>query len=131
MQAALDGATPARLRLGMAMLLGILFACVAIASLARTWSVPLPVDITFHIDPNRASQAELELLHGIGPKLATEIIRYREAMAADRRGENPIFLVPADLMNVAGIDRRTVEEFASQLALPKQPALRDPSGEQP
>ncbi len=46
------------------------------------------------IDLNRASQAELETLPGIGPKLAQQIIQYRSAQP---------FLAVEDLLNVSGI----------------------------
>lgn len=49
----------------------------------------------FVVDLNHATEAELNLLPGVGPKLAQEILRYRE----DRGG----FQSVEDLMNIRGI----------------------------
>ena len=56
------------------------------------------------IDLNRATQAELESLPGIGPKLAEEIIRYRT---------NARFTAVSDVMNVSGIGQKRYEAIAS------------------
>lgn len=52
------------------------------------------------IDLNRATQAELETLPGIGPKLAEEIIRYRT---------NARFAAVSDIVNVSGIGPKRYE----------------------
>lgn len=52
------------------------------------------------IDLNRATQAELETLPGIGPILAGEIIRYRS---------NTRFTAVGDIMNVSGIGPKRYE----------------------
>ena len=52
------------------------------------------------INLNRASQAELESLPGIGPKLAGEIIRYRQQRS---------FVRITDLMEVSGIGPKRYE----------------------
>lgn len=52
------------------------------------------------ISLNRATQAELESLPGIGPKYAQEIIRYRTATP---------FVRTSDLMNVSGIGPKRYE----------------------
>ena len=52
------------------------------------------------IDLNRATQAELESLPGIGPMLAGEIIRYRT---------NSRFVAVSDVMNVSGIGQKRYE----------------------
>ncbi len=52
------------------------------------------------MDLNRATQAELESLPGIGPKLAEEIIRYRT---------NSRFAAVSDIMNVSGIGQKRYE----------------------
>ena len=57
-----------------------------------------------HIDLNRATQAELESLPGIGPKLAEEIIRYRT---------NARFTAVSDVMNVSGIGQKRYEAIAN------------------
>ena len=47
------------------------------------------------ININKASQAELETLNGIGPSLALKIIEYRE--------QNGKFKTISDIKNVSGI----------------------------
>ncbi len=58
---------------------------------------------TLLVDINRASQAELETLPGIGPALAERIIDFRE--------QNGAFLSPEDLTKVKGIGDKTLEEL--------------------
>ncbi len=55
------------------------------------------------IDLNRATQAELESLPGIGPKLAGEIIRYRMTTR---------FVSISDVMNVSGIGPKRYEAIS-------------------
>jgi competence protein ComEA len=55
------------------------------------------------IDPNRASQADLETLPGIGPVLARRIIAYR-------RVQGPYKTI-ADLRKVSGIGRKKLEKI--------------------
>lgn len=55
------------------------------------------------LDLNTASQAELELLPGIGPRTATRIIEFRSQVRAIRDVD--------ELLNVKGIGRRTVERL--------------------
>lgn len=49
----------------------------------------------FVVDLNHATEAELNLLPGVGPKLAQEILRYREVRGGFQSVE--------DLMNIRGI----------------------------
>ena len=55
------------------------------------------------IDPNRASQADLETLPGIGPVLAQRIIDYRRAHGPYKK--------IADLRKVSGIGRKKLEKM--------------------
>lgn len=55
------------------------------------------------IDLNRASQAELESLPGIGPMLAGEIVRYRTSKR---------FVSVKDVMNVSGIGPKRFEAIS-------------------
>ena len=55
------------------------------------------------VDINRAAQAELETLPGIGPAMARRIIDYRE--------QNGAFLSPEDLTEVKGIGEKTLEKL--------------------
>ena len=64
------------------------------------------------IDPNTATQAELEMLPGIGPVLAENIIAYRSNAAS------PAFRSPADLDAVSRIGPITVERVSPFLQFP-------------
>jgi len=60
------------------------------------------------IDINTASASELESLPGIGPKLASEIVRDRE--------ENGAFSSPEDLSRVPGISSNLVEKLLPKIS---------------
>ncbi len=62
------------------------------------------------IDPNRASEGELERLPGIGPALAARIV-------ADR-GRTGLFSSPEALLRVPGIGPRTLERIRAYLSFP-------------
>ena len=55
----------------------------------------------FQVDPNTAAAVELQLLPGIGEKLAEAIIHDRD--------QNGSFKTPADLQRVKGIGPKKVE----------------------
>ena len=61
------------------------------------------------IDPNRASQADLETLPGIGPVLARRIIDYRRAHGPYKK--------IADLRKVSGIGRKKLEKIKPYLTI--------------
>lgn len=61
------------------------------------------------ININKASQAELETLSGIGPAKATAIIEYREKSGPFEKIE--------DLMSVSGIGEKTFEKLADQITV--------------
>lgn len=65
-------------------------------------------DGTVLIHVNRATQAELESLPGIGPALAGRIIAYREA--------NGAFASLQSLTEVSGIGERTIEQLDGLVA---------------
>ena len=65
------------------------------------------VAVKFRVDVNRAGQAELDLLPGIGPTLAGRIIRSRQ--------QEGWFLRPAQLQRVRGVGPRKVQQIASYL----------------
>lgn len=71
------------------------------------------------IDPNHASDEELNRLPGIGPALALRIVAERE-----RGGP---FRSTADLRRVPGIGERALERLAPHLTLPTAPASATPS----
>jgi comEA protein len=80
-----------------ALLLLFIFGWTSIAWLTRRFQDSEQNDLPreFVVDLNHATEAELNLLPGVGPKLAQEILRYRE----DRGG----FQSVEDLMNIRGI----------------------------
>ena len=64
-------------------------------------------DLSVQIDLNRADEEELQQLPGVGPKLASDIIAYREA--------NGPFLKPEDVTDVPGIGSGGYDEWAERL----------------
>ncbi len=68
------------------------------------------------IDPNTAAWYEIAQLPGIGETIARRIVAYRSAHQAD--GDGVIFRSAADLDNVQGIGRRTVDRIAPFLVFP-------------
>ena len=65
------------------------------------------------IDPNRAPEAELDRLPGVGPATARAIVAARDAGAVFRR--------PEDLLAVRGIGPATLERFGAALDLGSPP----------
>lgn len=61
------------------------------------------------LDPNRASEVELDRLPGVGPALARRIIDYREGVAP--------FRTPEDLLEVSGIGPATLARLRPLLKL--------------
>ena len=83
-------------------------------------TVPLsPALAKLRLDPNRASAAELELLPRIGPRIAAEIIAYRESVS-----DPPAFRTAADLDRVKRIGPATVDQMRPFLKFPNEPAER-------
>jgi len=66
------------------------------------------------IDPNTASPASLQRLHGVGPARAADIVAYREAHGPRA------FRTAADLTRIRGIGPVTVAGMAGELALPPE-----------
>jgi competence protein ComEA len=69
------------------------------------------------IDPNLASQADLETLPGIGPVMAKRIIDYR-------RTHGPYKKI-ADLRKVSGIGRKKLEKMKPYLTIAAEPGTAD------
>ena len=61
------------------------------------------------ININKASQAELETLNGIGPSLALKIIEYRE--------QNGKFKTISDIKNVSGIGDKLFEKIKEYITI--------------
>ncbi len=86
--------------------------------------VPSPQEVSgsvplFQADINRADVIELQLLPGIGPKSAEEILRVRSGMGG--------FQVLQDLDRVDGIGKKTMEQLKSVIRFEshsRKPSLR-------
>ncbi len=65
------------------------------------------------IDPNRASDVELDRLPGVGPSTARAIVTARE--------EGRVFRRPEDLLEVRGIGQATLERMRGSLAFGNVP----------
>jgi competence protein ComEA len=85
--------------------LGVVLAASVLSALAWAQSV----------DVNTASQAELQALPGIGPRLAEEIVRDRE--------RNGSFESVEDLTRVPGVSEGTVAKLRGQIVVGKDQAL--------
>ena len=62
------------------------------------------------INPNTATQEDLELLPGIGPGLASRIVRHRESQGP--------YKSPSDLLSVPGIGPRVLTRITPYLSFP-------------
>jgi competence ComEA-like helix-hairpin-helix protein len=72
------------------------------------------------IDPNRASERDLDRLPGVGPAAAKAIVRFREEVGP--------FRVPGDLTRVRGIGPATLERIRPHLGLSDVPLRGAPRG---
>lgn len=72
-----------------------------------------PLGADEKIDPNRATEVELDRLPGVGPSTARAIVAAREAGA--------VFRAPEDLESVRGIGSSTVERIRPALDLSHPP----------
>ena len=66
------------------------------------------------VNVNTATAEELELLTGIGPALAEEIVSYRD--------EHGAFETPEELMNVKGIGEGKLNAFRAEITLTDEEA---------
>lgn len=73
-------------------------------------------EVGLRLDPNVATAAELELLPGIGPKLAKNIVAFRAAVSS-----RPAFRCAEDLDAVRRIGPITVDRLRPYLSFPLQP----------
>lgn len=92
-----------------ALLLLFIFVWTSMAWLTRQLrdSDQNELPIEFVVDLNHATEAELNLLPGVGPKLAQEILRYRE-----QRGG---FQAVEDLTNIRGIKDTRISALRKHL----------------
>jgi competence protein ComEA len=73
-----------------------------------------PLEENERIDPNRATDVELDRLPGIGPSTARAIVAARE--------EGRVFRRPEDLLEVRGIGEATLERMRGSLSFANVPA---------
>ena len=105
----------ARASLGIAVSLTLVHvACLAWAQQPREAAPIEPGVLQLRLDPNRATIAELELLPRIGPRLARNIVGYRDAAST-----SPAFACPADLQRVPKIGPLTAEALRPFLRFPR------------
>ncbi len=78
-----------------------------------------PLGAGERLDPNRASEAELDRLPGVGPATARAIVEARERTGG--------FLRPEDLLAARGVGPGTLERMRAHLEIgPAPPGLRRP-----
>lgn len=98
-----------------AALLAAHVTCCLTAAPAPRVDPPRRAQMALRLDPNLANAADLQLLPGIGPKLAQNIITFREASA-----DAPAFRAADDLDGVPRIGPRTVERLRPFLRFPDE-----------
>jgi len=76
----------------------------------------LAVPVWAAVDINTATQSELEAVKGLGPAKARAIIEYRQA--------NGPFKSLADLDNVKGFGKASIDRLKNDLTVSKAPAAR-------
>ncbi len=87
--------------------------CMAMTSFAQTSSSSMPSKATVVVNLNTATQAELEALPGIGPKVAARIIEYRKTKGPFKKIE--------ELMNVQGVGEKSFLKLRPQLTVVSKP----------
>jgi competence protein ComEA len=75
---------------------------VLTVALMMAWVVPAIAEEIEKVNINHASKEDLEMLYGIGEKIADRIIKYRK--------NNGPFQKPEDIMMVKGIGRNMFEK---------------------
>ncbi len=98
--------------LAMALILSATLATHASAQ-TRTAKKPAP---TSAVNLNVATAAELEVLPGVGPAMATRIVEYRQKNGAFKKVE--------DLMNVKGIGEKKFLKLKSLVTIAATPAAK-------
>ena len=76
--------------------------------------------VSAKIDPNRASEAELMSLPGIGPGLAERIVSYREGFEKENGAKSRAFGSWEDLQKVRGIGPKISEKLGAYLEFENQ-----------
>ena len=113
-----QGKAPPDLRTGLA--LALIFGAVCGGSAYTLWppSAAAPLArgrAVLRLDPNTASQTELLLLPGIGPRLSRSIVEHRESS-----GTRPAFRAAEDLDAVRGVGPAGVARLRDSLQFEPQ-----------
>lgn len=108
---------PPRAERAQLALVAALLATLAALAVPHALSTPrgpaAPIAITLRVDPNTATADELCLLPGVGPRIAAEIVRYRESAA-----QRPAFRTAADLNRVPRVGPALLGRLTPHLRLP-------------
>src|SRR5262245_55983428 len=84
-------------------------ACLAVTSFAQNPSPGSPTKPAAMVNINTASSSELEVLPGIGPKVAARIVEYRKTKGPFKKIE--------ELMNVQGVGEKSFLKLRPQLTV--------------
>ena len=106
-----------RAAMGAATILVAVYLIGLVTSVRSGSAVTYDQELRLRLDPNSASQPELMLLPGIGPKLARRIVEYRDGCP-----ERPAFRVLEDLRRVRGIGPAVLSRLRDHLTFPVEPA---------
>src|SRR5262245_53954823 len=77
---------------------------VLLAAVATLFPAPPPAPLPLRLDLNTASERQLDLLPGVGPKTAARIVADRAALGPFRTAE--------EIRRVKGIPRRAADRIA-------------------
>lgn len=103
-------------------MLGLALAAIAGAELLTPNPASARGELLSGLNPNTAHWWELVALPEIGPTLAGEITRYRDAVRSQSTNPlaGPVFRTAADLAKVRGIGPKTVARIAPHLRFADQ-----------
>jgi competence protein ComEA len=87
--------------------------CLAMTSFAQTAPPASQAKALVVVNLNTATQMELEVLPGIGPKVAARIIEYRKSKGPFKKIE--------ELMNVQGVGEKSFLKLRPQLTVGTKP----------
>jgi len=101
---------------GMALLTGLLMVPVLLAHAQTAPAAPAPVVAKEVVNINTATAEQLELLKGIGPKLAKEIVGHRAQMGG--------FKAVDDLKMVKGISDKLIAKIKDKVVLEGETTMK-------
>jgi competence protein ComEA len=101
---------------GMALLTGLLMVPVLLAHAQTAPAAPAPVVAKEVVNINTATAVQLELLKGIGPKLAKKIVAHRAQMGGYKTVD--------DLKMVKGISDKLLAEIKDKVVLEGETTMK-------